>query len=155
MKKLTALALFAILAAVSASAGVRDNDDTCDIKVGPAATLLLPYFEVDISGESGQTTLFTITNVTRYPQLPHVTLWTDGAYPVLTFNLYLTGYDVQSINLADVLIRDVIAPPGGTTSATTPGERSASVNGNLRLPLDCAGAPGSVPETVMSTVRAA
>jgi hypothetical protein len=42
MKNLMALALLTLLVTVSASAGVRDNDDSCDIKVGPAATLLLP-----------------------------------------------------------------------------------------------------------------
>ena len=68
------LVLIALLVATTASAGVRDNDDTCDVNVGPAATLLLPYFEVDVSGTTGQTTLFTVTNVTRYPQIAHVTL---------------------------------------------------------------------------------
>src|SRR6266576_1753161 len=94
-----------------------NNDDSCDIGTAPAATLLLPYFEVDVNPTvQGQTTLFTITNVTRFPQIAHVTLWTDWAFPVLTFNLFLTGYDVQAINLYDVIVRGVIAPPSGTTS---------------------------------------
>ena len=132
-----------------------NNDDSCDIKVGPAATLLLPYFEVDFLGTSGQTTLFTVTNVTRYPQIAHVTLWTDWAYPVMTFNLFLTGYDVQGINLADILVRGIIAPPSGTTSATTPGALSAAGTGNLRTPLDCASNPGTVPASIIAAVRRA
>src|SRR6266550_1707987 len=78
----------------------------------PAATLLLPYFEVDAYAPigSGPTTLFTITNTSRYPQIAHVTLWTDWAFPVLGFNLFLTGYDVQAINLYDVIVRGIIAP---------------------------------------------
>src|SRR5258707_9606666 len=120
---MTSLRLFvaSLLLCTAASAAVPssiNNDDSCDIKVGPAATLLLPYFEVDVSGTSGQTTLFTVTNVSRYPQIAHVTLWTDYAYPVITFNLYLTGYDVQGVNLSDVIVRGTIAPPNGTTPAT-------------------------------------
>ena len=130
-----------------------NNDDSCDIKVGPAATLLLPYFEVDTNPQApGQTTLFTITNVTRYPQIAHVTLWTDWAYPVLTFNLFLTGYDVQAINLYDVIVHGTIAPPSGTTPATTPGTLSAA-GGNLRSTLDCASNPALLPASLANTVR--
>jgi hypothetical protein len=130
-----------------------DNDDSCDIKAGPAATLLLPYFEVDVSGTSGKTTLFTVTNVSRYPQIAHVTLWTDYAYPVMTFNLFLGAYDVQTINLADVLVRNTVAPPNGATSGTTPGSIWPTTNPNLRASPDCIAIPGVVPETIMAEVR--
>jgi hypothetical protein len=89
------------------------NDDSCDIAAGgaPAATLFLPYFEVDIGPDSGRgrTTLFSVTNVNPYPQIARVTLWTDWGFPVFVFNLSLTGYDVQPINLYDVIARGVIA----------------------------------------------
>jgi hypothetical protein len=105
-----------------------NNDDSCDISVAPAATLLLPYFEVDINSPAttAQTTLFTVTNVSRLPQIAHVTVWTDYSYPVLDFNIFLTGYDVQAINLYDVLVRGLVAPDNGTSNQTTPGSRSAS-----------------------------
>jgi hypothetical protein len=131
----------------------NNNDDTCDVKVGPAATLLLPYFEVDVSGNSGRTTLFTVTNVARYPQIARVTLWTDRAYPVLTFNLYLTGYDVQAINLADVLKPGIVASTTGTSSTTTPGSLSSGTSSNLRTPLDCAVLPGLIPASIIAAVR--
>ncbi|HYC58526.1 MAG TPA: hypothetical protein VEK79_03085 [Thermoanaerobaculia bacterium] len=86
-----------------AMAATTRNDDSCDIAVAPAATLLLPYFEVDLDNRVGQTTIFTVTNVTSVAQIARVTLWTDFAYPVFTFNLYLTGYDVHTIDLYDVL----------------------------------------------------
>jgi hypothetical protein len=140
-------------ATFGASPSSINNDDTCDVKVGPAATLLLQYFEVDITGNTGQTTLFTVTNVTRYPQIAHVTLWTDRAYPVLTFNLYLTGYDVQAINLADVVARNTVAPPSGTSASTKPGSLSVVSNPNLRTPLDCTVNPGLLPASVMAAVR--
>jgi len=155
----TALLLVASLllctAASAASPSSINNDDSCDVKVGPAATLLLPYFEVDTDGTSGRTTLFTITNVTRHPQIAHVTLWTDWSFPVLTFNVFLTGYDVQSINLVDVLVRGVIAPPSGTSSSTTPGSLSASTNPNIRSSTDCANTPGTVPASIIASVRGA
>src|SRR5258708_40248761 len=145
MKTLLVASLLLCSAASAAAPGSINNDDSCDIKVGPAATLLLPYFEVDTNPQvPGQTTLFTITNVTRYPQIAHVTLWTDWAYPVLSFNLFLTGYDVQAINLYDVIVRGVIAPPSGTTPTMTPGVLSA-VGGNLRSTLDCASIPSLIP----------
>src|SRR5215213_5998828 len=78
-----------------------NNDDSCDISVTPAATLLLPYFEVDVTATAGtgRTTLFSVTNVSPFPQIAHVTVWTDWSFPVLDFNLFLTGYDVQPINM--------------------------------------------------------
>src|SRR5438876_7217550 len=95
-----------------------NNADSCDIGVTPAATLLLPYFEVDTAAAqgAGSTTLFTITNTSRYPQIAHVTVWTDWSFPVLDFNIFLTGYDVQGINLFDVIVRGVIiSAPTGTS----------------------------------------
>src|SRR5215210_2015844 len=80
-----------------------DNDDSCDISVVPAATLLLPYFEVDLTDRAGETTLFTITNASPMEQVAHITLWTDFGFPVIDFNVYLTGYDVQGLNLYDVI----------------------------------------------------
>jgi hypothetical protein len=53
------------------------NDNSCDIAVTPAATLLLPYFAVD----KVRTTLFTVINVSPQPQIARVTPWTDWAYP--------------------------------------------------------------------------
>jgi hypothetical protein len=155
--KTAQLLVASLLLCTAASAAVPssiNNDDSCDIKVGPAATLLLPYFEVNTNPiVQGQTTLFTITNVTRYPQIAHVTLWTDWAFPVLSFNLFLTGYDVQAINLYDVIVRGVIAPPSGTTPVTTPGALSAA-GGNLRATLDCASNPALLPASISAAVRA-
>src|SRR5260221_11662550 len=78
-----------------------NNDDSCDISTAPAATLLLPDFESETSTR-GVDTLFTITNTGYLPQIAHVSLWTDWSVPVLDFNIFLTGYDVQSISLYDV-----------------------------------------------------
>jgi hypothetical protein len=103
------------------------NDDSCDIGIAPAATLLLPYFEVDVDSVVEENTLFTITNTGGAAQVARVTLWTDHAYPVLTFDIYLTGYDVQAISLYDVISRGVIGGTQGTGVSVSPaGEHSVA-----------------------------
>ncbi|MBV9494730.1 MAG: hypothetical protein JOZ54_10830 [Acidobacteria bacterium] len=132
MKKLIALLLFA----VALKAQNTNNDSSCDIGVAPAATLLLPYFEVETAAQS-KTTLFTVTNVSAQPHAAHVTLWTDYDYPALTFNLYLTPYDVQPINLYDVIVNGVIAADAGPIGGT------------------CANLPRVVPPQLLREVRTA
>jgi hypothetical protein len=90
----------------------------CAMDVVPASTLLFPFVEYDydtgaIGGtdNSGQTTLIAITNVSSEAQIVHITLWTDYSVAVLDFNLTLTGYDVQTMNIRDIL-RDGVLPSG-------------------------------------------
>ena len=75
----------------------------CTVDDVPAATLLLPYFEVDLANPNGVTTLFSVNNASATAVLAHVVVWTDLSVPVLDFNIYLTGYDVQTINMRDIL----------------------------------------------------
>jgi hypothetical protein len=103
MKKITlCLALASLLALGGpALAEVGTIDDV------PAATLLLPYFECELGpnlvpAAGGITTLFSINNASAVAQLAHVTLWTDESIPTLDFDVYLTGYDVQTINICDI-----------------------------------------------------
>ena len=103
----TALAL--LLLAAPLFAATTNNDDSCDIAVQPAATLLLPYFDVDVKS-GAVTTLFTLQNVSPKPVIANVTLWTDWGFPVLNFPVHLTGYDVQGINLYDVLALGNLPP---------------------------------------------
>jgi len=69
----------------------------------PGATLLIPYFEVDLNNATGMTTLFAIQNTYATALLVNVTVWSDHGIPVYNFPVYLTGYDVQAINLRDIL----------------------------------------------------
>lgn len=94
--RLVTLALSLPLLAAPATA------DLCAADAVPAATLLLPYFELDPTDPNGVTTVFSINNVAPEAALAHVTLWTDWAVPTLYFDVYLTGYDVQTINLRDI-----------------------------------------------------
>jgi hypothetical protein len=123
-----------------------DNDDSCDIGVYPAATLLLPYFEVS-EDPTGETTNFTITNVSETIAIAHVVMWTDWSYPVIDFNIYLTGYDVQSINLRDLIWDGIIAPettakPEGTGTDISPGDFTDDEGQTLGA---CDELPGDLP----------
>jgi hypothetical protein len=148
----------------SAPPATIDNDDSCDIALLPAATLLLPYFEVDLNSpqQSANTTLFTILNTSAVPQIARVTLWTDWSFPMLAFNIFLTGYDEQSINLYDVLKRGTIAPAektAGTSNATRPGEISQPNDRNPNfLPsaaAACSNLPGGVEAVLLAEVQRA
>lgn len=74
----------------------------CRLANQPAATLLVPYFEVDLANPSGRTTLVSVNNAAPRPALARMVLWTDWGVPTLAFDVYLTGYDVQTFNLRDV-----------------------------------------------------
>jgi hypothetical protein len=90
-----------------ASASLAAAQTPPPISNRPAATLLLPYFEVDLDNPEGMTTLFSINNASATAVLARVTIWSDMGVPVFGFNVYLTGYDVQPINLRNVLIGNV------------------------------------------------
>ena len=92
----------ALLAPASAAfAGILSGN--CRIADQPAATLLYPYFEADLEHADGATTLISINNASSRPTVARVVLWTDWGAPTLAFDVYLTGYDVQSLNLRDVV----------------------------------------------------
>lgn len=99
-----------------------NNDDSCDISVMPAATLLIPYFEVDFANPSSdaRNTVFSITNTTPQPQIAHVTVWTDWSFPVLDFNLWLTGYDVVPVSLYDLIRNGNIPRTGADDDVNSP-----------------------------------
>jgi hypothetical protein len=84
-----------------AAAGVMSGN--CRLGNQPAATLLIPYFRADLNNAAGETTLVAINNASAKPALARVVLWTDWGVPTLAFDLYLTGYDVQTLNVRNLL----------------------------------------------------
>ena len=92
----------------------------------PAATLLLPYFEVDLDNVNGSQTLFSINNASATAVLTHVTIWSDLSVPMLFFDVYLTGYDVQTINLRDIIVNGNL--PRTASSGQDPGGSSSNPN---------------------------
>ena len=117
MKKFLLVALVGVFA-LGLTSSVHAS--FCALDVVPASTLLFPFvtydYEVGYIGgtdNSGQTTLFAITNVSSDAQIVHITLWSDYSVAVLDFNLTMTGYDVQTINIRDIL-RDGVLPSEDT-----------------------------------------
>ncbi len=101
MKKFLSLALIGAVV-LGASSVVFAN--VCAFDPVPAASLLFPFVAYDYNGGyDGTTTLFAITNVSSEAQIVHVTLWTDFSVAILDFNILLTGYDVQRMNIRDIL----------------------------------------------------
>jgi hypothetical protein len=107
--------------------------DVCTIEATPAATLLLPYFEVDIDDPNGIDTFFSVNNAREFSVLTHVIVWTDMSVEALDFNIYLTGYDVQTVGMG-LIIRNGVIPrtgdanslsPRGSFSDAHPGSQSA------------------------------
>jgi hypothetical protein len=128
------------------------------IDVTPAATLLFPYFEVDLSNPNGRTTVVTILAATPSATLAHVTFWTDLGIPTYAFDVYLTGYDMQPINLRDVfnghLPLTADAGEDFGDSVTNQGHYSQDVN--FPGTTGPCGAPYSlIPSDVLAELRAA
>lgn len=149
-----------------------NNDDSCDIAVAPAATLLLPYFEVDFRSPaaSAVNTNFNITNVTPDPQIAHITIWTNWSFPVIDFNIYLTGYDVQGVSLYDIISRGVIPATGynvgrdgslsdafvtarAASGAAVAFNRNANPNFATTVTPSCASLPGPIPASLLRDVQ--
>jgi hypothetical protein len=85
-----------------AAAGVLEGN--CRVADQPAATLLIPFFQVDLNDAQGMSTLVAINNASSRPVLARMVLWTNWGVPTLAFDIYLTGYDVQTLNLRDLLL---------------------------------------------------
>lgn len=82
--------------------------ELCALDPVPGATLLIPYFEVDLPSNCSSTrydTELSITNVSAAPVVARVVVWSEWSVPVLGFNIFLTGYDVDTFKLSDVLCR--------------------------------------------------
>ncbi|MCG6948101.1 MAG: hypothetical protein LJE93_04185 [Acidobacteria bacterium] len=112
MKRFLTIAAVAILALGAGNAFAVE----CALDNVPASTLLFPFVAYDYeAGDQGTTTLFSITNVSSEAQIVHITVWTDYSIAILDFNLTLTGYDVQTINIRDILTAGIL--PSDDTGA--------------------------------------
>jgi hypothetical protein len=111
MKRFFTCALAAVMA-LGLTSTVYAN--ICATDAEPAATLLFPFVQYDYEGgDNGVNTLFAITNVSEEATIVHITVWTDYSIAILDFNLTLTGYDVQTLSIRDIL-RDGVLPHDAT-----------------------------------------
>ncbi len=80
-------------ATAHATLGVIDNV--------PAATLLVPYFEVDVDADPPEPTVTTdlILSTVDSGATAHVTLWTELGVPTVNFNVVLFANNTVSIDL--------------------------------------------------------
>jgi hypothetical protein len=106
-------------------------------------TLLLPYFEVDLDKADGMTTLFSVNNSSATAILTHVTVWSDMGIPVFAFNMYLTGFDAQPMNMRDILNGTV---PRTATAGQDPGD-TISNKGDFSQDINFASCTGQFPYT--------
>jgi len=135
-KTVLSLALLALVALGGQASAV-----ICTVDDVPGATLLLPYFEVDLGNTNGVTTLFSINNASATAVLAHVVVWSDLSVPVLDFNVYLTGYDVQSVNMRDILAGNLPQ----TASAGQDPTDAISPKGNFSQDINFASCTGQLP----------
>lgn len=108
-----------IALALSLLVGGVAHAELCAIDDVPAATLLFPSFEVEVGDceSSGLDTLITISNAAPETTIAHVTLWSDWSVPVLYFDIYLTGFDIQALSLRNVLCGGLLPSTGFAVSA--------------------------------------
>jgi len=114
----------------------------------PAATLLVPYFEVDLGNANGTNTVFTIKNTGSLPNstgqfaaLTRVTIWSDLGVPVFGFNVYLTGFDMETVDMRRVLTGTL---PQTASAGQDPND-TISPKGSLSQDINYASCNGVLP----------
>lgn len=142
MSKLASALISATLwmAATAGRAEIGTSDNV------PAATLLLPRFEVRLPPDpvgGGVTTLLAVNNASSDIVLAHATLWSEWWVPVLGFDIYLTGYDVQTINLRDIIVSGDLPNTGPSNALSSLGEFSGGPHTTFGG--TCSTSPGSAP----------
>lgn len=98
MRKLArVLALFLCLHAMESRATIDATD------VAPAATLLLPYFEVDLADPTdGINTLFTVRNTADLSIVAHVMIFTDLSVGTVAFDVPLSRFATRRFDLREI-----------------------------------------------------
>src|SRR5437016_3173314 len=131
------------------------------------ATLLIPYFEVDLGNPNGRNTILTVDKGGRLDSitvnggppslnnnvatavLAHVTVWSDLGVPVFNFNIYLTGYDVETVNMRTVLAGTL---PRTATAGQDPGDL-ISPKGAKSQDINFASCTGQLPPAPLTATQ--
>jgi hypothetical protein len=105
MKKLSVFIALALLAVAGTGYAV-----TCAYDNVPGATLLVPYWRVSLNGATsapiptgGVDTMVSVVNVSSPGLIAHVTVWNKYSRAVLDFNVPMTGKDVVSFSMRDIM----------------------------------------------------
>ena len=84
----------------------------CGFSFQPAATVLLPYFEVDVGDPAGVDTVFSVASVAGDSTLAHAVIWSNWGTPVLSFDFFIPADGLRSFRMRDLL--------AGNLPATSP-----------------------------------
>ena len=127
----------------------------CAVDDAPAATLLVPYFEVDLDDcgdEWGSLdTVFSVANATAQPVLAGVTLWSDWGVPLFGFQIYLPGLAARRVGLGDFLCDNELPQTGSAVSPHSP-----ATGAPVAFPgCNDTTAPGAAPYYAIPAVSAA
>lgn len=110
---LSALAATVLFAPTPSRAAIGTLDNV------PAATLLVPYFEVDLDDANGPQTRVSVFNAYDTAELTHVQFWSEWGNPTFGFDVYLGGRDTVEIDLG-LVFKGVIPQTGPTLSGNGP-----------------------------------
>lgn len=118
MKK--TLTLLLVVAAIAAFAGSA-SAITCTLDQHPAATLLVPYFQVAenadgtlVTGDDAKDTIINIVNASSANTVAHIVVWNRVSEPVLDINIPFTGFDEYTFFMGDLLTGHLTG--GGNTT---------------------------------------
>ena len=136
---LSALFALCLLGAAPARAAIGTSDTV------PAATLLLPYFEVDLNNENGVQTSIRLTNASATAILFKVVLWTDYGVPTYSFPVYQPGFASTDIDLR-LLFKGV--PPITASAGQDPTDK-ISPKGSQSQDINFASCTGKLPLTLI------
>jgi hypothetical protein len=121
-----------------------------DGRVG--TVVLVPWFEVDLGepGDGGnngdRTTLITLFNGYPTAALVNLTLWTDRGVPVHEVDLYLTGLDVEVIDLRMLLAYGLM--PRTASAGQDPGNL-ISPQGSISQDINFSSCSALLPPAIM------
>ena len=136
------LALFVLSAMTAAPA--RAAIGTTDTV--PSATLLLPYFEVDLANENGAQTAIRVTNTSATAILAKAAMWTDYGVPTYGFLLYLPGFASVDVDLR-LLFKGIVPV---TASAGQDPTDQISPKGQFSQDINFASCNGVLPPSMMT-----
>jgi len=107
-----------IVAAIALVFGVGNAAyaNMCARDTVPAATILYPFIQYNYA-DPDVNTLFSVTNVSNEAVIVHFTLWSDYSLHVVDWNVVLSGFDVQTFSIRDILDNPGVLPSTGTTGS--------------------------------------
>lgn len=103
MRQFYAILLLSVVTSAPSVAEIGTTD------TAPAATLLLPYFEVNLDDPNFGTTTFTVNTFEISGSIVHVTLWTNAAVGTTSFDITLPSTGAETIDLRDIFAGQTVA----------------------------------------------